>query len=111
MTTFSQADQDFGKKRKALKDAYDSFTPAATTLLDWLNAARPISVSHFGYRWSADWAAVGFVNNSTALPDQIGDRIGLAASIVVYLTENPSFEVAATGVTEATGMGCWPPRA
>ena len=103
LIAFNLADTAFGNARKALSDAYDVFTPATATLLDWLNAARPIFVSHFGYSWSANWAAAGFVDNSTAIPSQIEDRLALAASIITYLAANPTFEVPATGVTVDSG--------
>ena len=89
--------------RQTVSDAYGDFTPAAATLLDWLNAARPILVSHFGYAWSTDWAAASFVNNSTAIPRPVEDRLAVAASIITYLTNNPRFEVPATGVTADVG--------
>lgn len=103
IAAFSSAESNFGKARQGLKDAYNTFTPAAATLLNWLNAARPIFVSNFGYRWSADWAALGFVNHSTAIPDKIENRLGVARSMVDFLEENPDYEVAKTGVTFADG--------
>jgi hypothetical protein len=103
LTAFNAAETAFGNARKAVKNAYDVFTPAANDLIEWLNAVRPILISHFGYSWSADWAAAGFVGPSTAIPDKIEDRLGLAASLITFLTANPDFEVAATGVTASHG--------
>ncbi|HEY1769336.1 MAG TPA: hypothetical protein VGG02_03675 [Chthoniobacterales bacterium] len=102
-TAYSTAESNFGLARQALKTAYDNFTPAAATLLQFLNTARPIFVSNFGYHWSADWAALGFVNHSTAIPKTIEDRLGVAKSIVGFLEDNPSYEVDKTGVTYANG--------
>lgn len=103
LTAFNAAETAFGNARKAVKNAYDVFTPAANDLLDWLNAVRPTLISHFGYSWSADWSAAGFVGPTTAIPDKIEDRLGLAASLITFLTANPTFEVPATGVTAAHG--------
>lgn len=100
---YNAAEIDFGKKRMALKEAYRNFTPAAAAVYDFLNAARPIFVSSFGYKWSADWAAVGWTNHSTRIPAVFEDRVVLVASIVSFLTDNPSYEVSKTGVTAANG--------
>ncbi|MDQ6654713.1 MAG: hypothetical protein M3Y80_02720 [Verrucomicrobiota bacterium] len=103
MNTFDRAEDDFGNKRKDLKSAYDVFTPASDAMLAWLNAARPILISHFGYGWTAAWAAAGFVNRSTAIPKGHDDRLGVARSIIAFLTANPDFEVKSSRVTAEIG--------
>ncbi len=97
------AEDNFGIARQAVKDAYAILNPANKDLLGWLNTARPMLVTHFGYRWSADWAAAGFVNNSTAIPRRITDRLAVARAIIAFLTLNPTFEMPAIGLTAANG--------
>lgn len=103
LTAFNRAEIDFGKARQTLKDAQTTLIPAAQALLDFLNVARPALIGHYGYFWTADWAAAGFVNNSTAIPGSIEERLGLAAGLVSFFTANPSFEIASTGATAANG--------
>jgi hypothetical protein len=103
LSAFNAAENVFGNARKTLKEAYDVFAPTDEDLTGFLNAARPALIGHFGYSWTADWAAAGFVNGSTAIPDRIEDRLGLARSLVVFFTANPTFEVASTGATAANG--------
>jgi hypothetical protein len=103
LAAFNTAEEAFGAARRALKDAYAIFIPAAAALLEWLNAVRPILISHFGYFWTADWAAAGFVSMTTAIPSSIEDRLGLARSLIAFLTAHPDFEVAITKVTAADG--------
>ncbi len=97
------AEDNFGIARQALKDAYAILSPANEKLLAWLNIARPMLVTHFGYRWSADWATAGFVNHSTAIPRRITDRLAVARAIVAFLTLNPTFEMPAIGLTASNG--------
>lgn len=103
LTAFNKAEADFGAMRKALGDAYKVFTPADGALTKWLNVARPALIGHFGYFWSADWAAAGFVNNSTAIPDTIEDRLGLARSLVAFFIANPNVENVNSGATAVVG--------
>ncbi len=76
---------------------------AEVGLYDWLGSAKAVLAASFGLSWSTDWAAAGFVNNSTAIPANHDDRIGLAEDIVEFLTANPTYEVSSVDVTAACG--------
>ena len=58
-------------------------------------------VIHFGDYWSAEWAQAGFINNSTAIPTRIDDRIALTLALAGFFTKYPSYEVAVLEVTAA----------
>ena len=103
LIAFNESEAAFGRARQTLKDAHTTLIPAAQALLDFLNVARPALIGHYGYFWTADWAAAGFVNNSTAIPASIEERLGVANALVTFFTANPSFEIAATGATAANG--------
>ena len=102
---FNTAETQFNAGRKALRNAYTASHTAETGLYDWLGSAKAVLVSSFGQRWSADWAAAGFVNHSTAIPNTMGDRLGLAEDIVEFLTDNPTYEVTSLDVTAIFGQG------
>ena len=86
-----------------MNDTYAVYTPAAAALLTWLNAVRPSLISYFGtYSWNADWAAAGWVNGTTEIPDGIEARLGLAESLIAYLTKHADAEVPPK-VTAANG--------
>ena len=106
-TAYNTAETTFNNNRKELKDAYTTFHTAENALTKWLGTSRSVLTTSFGQRWSADWAAAGYVNNSTAVPSQIDQRIGLANSLVEFLTEDPSYEVADLDFTAAYGLGVY----
>ncbi|HEY1584001.1 MAG TPA: hypothetical protein VGF73_12975 [Chthoniobacterales bacterium] len=102
-TAFNDAETQFNTGRKTLRDAQRTAGGAEQALYTWLCAAKAVFVSHFGLRWSADWAAIGFVTASTAIPARIADRLALAGDIVTFLTANPSYENSSSNVTAAYG--------
>jgi hypothetical protein len=54
-----------------------------------------------GESWSSNWAPVGFVNNSLAIPSTIGEREALLKAMADYFTANPGKENAGMNVTAA----------
>lgn len=106
-TTFNDAETGFNATRKGLKGSYTTFHTAEDDLTKWLGTSRAVLTTSFGQRWSADWAAAGYVNHSTAVPGQIGERIGLANNLVEFLTANPSYEVSDLDFTAAYGSGVY----
>jgi hypothetical protein len=104
-TTFNGAENQFNAGRKTLRDAYTAAHTAEDGLYDWLGAAKGVFVSNFGIRWSADWVAIGFVNNSNAIPPTVDDRLALAEDMVDFLELNPSYEVSSLNVTATYGQG------
>ncbi len=89
--------------RSNQQTAYDSFHTDEDILAKWLLAASNVLAATFGNRWSTLWAQAGFVNNTTAIPTRIEDRIALALNVIRYLTNNPSIEVPGLGITAAHG--------
>lgn len=100
---FNTAENLFNAGRLALSNAYKASQEAETGLYDWLGAAKAVFAASFGLTWSTEWASTGFINNSIAIPRQIGDRIGLAQNIVQFLTANPSYEVPSLNVSADFG--------
>ena len=101
IATFTQKDGTYNDARTALQAAYNDYTPATAAIYTWLLDARKVLVIHFGDYWSADWAQAGFINNSTAIPTKIDDRIALTLALAGFFTKNPSYEVAVLEVTAA----------
>ena len=59
--------------------------------------------THWGTRWNTQWAQAGFINNTTAIPAKIEDRLGLVLSLVGFFTKNPGYEVPTLNQTAAFG--------
>ena len=89
--------------RSNQQTAYDTFHTHEDVLAKWLLAASNVLAATFGNRWSTLWAQAGFINNTTAIPTRIEDRIALALNVIRYLTNNPSIEVPGLGITAAHG--------
>ena len=103
VTAFANADNAFNAGRSARQAASDIFQAADGTLSDWLGVVRTVLAGRFGQRWSTVWAQAGFINNTTAIPSKIEDRIALAGRLVAFFTKKPTYEVASMGVTAAQG--------
>lgn len=71
-------------------------------LKEWLVTTRVVLGRSLGEKWSAAWAAAGFINNSTAVPADNMSRIALATSLETYLTNNPDEERTDMNVTADT---------
>lgn len=56
VTALKTTQAAFQGARQAKKEASGDYIPAAAGVRDFLLAARPVFVSSFGNRWSADWA-------------------------------------------------------
>ena len=102
-SAFATADAAFNQGRSARQTASDAYQATLGPLYDWLLAARNILATHFGTRWTTEWAQAGFINNTTAIPSRIADRMGLALSLVQFFTKNPSYEVPTMNLTAAKG--------
>ena len=100
-TAFRNAEEAFNAARNTERAAYGVFHPAMAALYDWLVTARRILTVQLGDRWSAAWAAAGFVGPTTAIPDTIEGQIALGLSLVTYFTNNPGAERPDDDVTAA----------
>ncbi len=86
---------------------YATFHGAEDALTKWLAAVQNVLRTHFGARYSQDWALAGFTNNTTALPTRIADRLALAQLAVQFLTSHPEYQVATLEVTPARGTALY----
>lgn len=59
----------------------------------FLGSARRVLASNFGERFNQSWAAAGFSDNSTAVPNTQPRREALLLSLRDFFTDNPSYEV------------------
>ena len=60
---------------------------------------RDVLKHTLGGRYSQAWNPVGFTHHSLAVPSTLSGRIELLKSMQLFLTANPTLEVAALGVT------------
>ncbi len=104
LNAFVTGNGDFNAARSAKQAAYDAFKPADAALSDWLQTTRNVLAARFGTRWSTLWAQAGFIDNSTAVPRRIEERLGLALSLANFFTLEPSYEVASLNVTAAQAV-------
>ena len=91
-TALQNSAADFQEKRDDLQQSYNLFHPGMDDLTNWLVTVRSVFGRILGETWSAAWAAAGFINNSTAVPDDLMSKIQLASSLEIYLTKNPSMQ-------------------
>ena len=103
LNAFIAADNTYNFDRSAQQVASDAFHAADDAIAGWLGDARGVFIQKFGRRWSTEWVQAGFVNNSTAVPKKIEDRLALCARVAAFLGANPSYEVADLKVTAAEG--------
>lgn len=67
----------------------------------FIGLAGKVLGNYLGSRWSMDWAATGFPNQSTAVPGSITERQALLPSLQTYFTNHPGHENAPLNVTAA----------
>ncbi len=92
ITAMKNTTDNFNACRQDVRNAYQVYDPAIAALADWLAKARRSLVGIFGTKWSADWAAAGFVNNTTGVPLDNEGRIALGLALQNYYTKNPTSE-------------------
>ena len=86
------AESDFNVARLAMTDATTAATLASEAIAAWLSKARAVLVPYLGEAWSAQWAAAGFTNVSTAVPGTVGERFKLIGLLEPFFTANPSYQ-------------------
>jgi hypothetical protein len=79
---------------------------AAQTVADsngraFIAASKRVLEHYLGRQWSAAWAEAGFVNNSTAIPKTIEERMNCLQMLETYFTAHPAHTNAGLGVTAA----------
>lgn len=100
---FSGLEADFNAARSARLKASLTFQDAMGPVYEWLLGVSNTLATRFGTRWSTEWAQAGFINNSTAIPSKLEDRLGLTLSLVKFFTKNPGYEVPTLKQTAAEG--------
>ena len=103
LTAFSTQDGAFNAARSARQTASDGYATALAAVYDWLMGVSNTLATHWGTRWNTQWAQAGFINNTTAIPAKVEDRLGLALALVNFFTNNPGYEVASLNQTAAYG--------
>lgn len=101
LALFTSKEATYNASRGAKHTAAEAFTASDVALDEWELSARSVLAARLGNRWSAEWAAAGFINNSTAVPRRMGDRLGLVSRLVTYFGANPGYQVPALDVTQA----------
>lgn len=103
LNAFINANNAYNTGRSTQQSASDAFHAADDAIAAWIGVVRGVLVVKFGRLWNTAWAQAGFVNNSTAVPAKIDDRLALCARLVAFFTTSPSYEVADLNVTAAFG--------
>jgi hypothetical protein len=103
LSAFITQDGAFNAARSARQTASDAWTAAQGNIYDWLLGVSNMLATHFGTRWNTQWAQAGFINNTTAIPVKIEDRMGLTLALVNFFTAQPSYEVPSLNQTAAYG--------
>src|SRR5436190_1017672 len=99
LDAFIAGDGDFNAKRDAKQAALDSWKAATGAMRDWLLVVRTVLAGRFGSQWSAEWAAAGFVDTTTAVPEKHDAQLLLTLSLANFFTANPSYQVTSMLVT------------
>ena len=82
----------------AMSDALKLVDESSTTVL---TNCRLRLVNLLGQFWSPAWEATLFPNQSTAVPENQGQRLSLLENLAVYFTNNPAKESVDLGATAA----------
>lgn len=107
LAAFSGTDAAYNAARSARQTDSDAYHAAEDALAAWLGVVRNVLAARFGNRWSTQWAQAGFINNTTAIPARIEDRLALGLLLTGFFTANPGYEVATLGVTAAQGTALY----
>jgi hypothetical protein len=78
---------------KANSDAGVALRVADSNGKGFIASVRDALKRRLGKIYNADWAVVGFKNNSLAVPESQADRATLLTSIKKYFTDNPTFQI------------------
>jgi hypothetical protein len=103
LSAFITQDGAFNAARSAQQTASDAWATAQAAIYAWLLGVSNTLATHFGTRWNTQWAQAGFINNTTAIPAKIEDRLGLTLALVNFFTAQPTYEVATLNQTAAYG--------
>lgn len=103
LAAFVEQDSAYNAARSAKGAASDTYSGAMRAIYDWLLGVSNVLATRFGTRWNTQWAQAGFINNTTAIPSRIEDRLGLTLALVGFFTANLTYEVTTMNLTAAAG--------
>ncbi len=100
---FQTVDNNFNAGRSTEQQASRAYQATIAPLYNWVLSVSNVLASRFGTRWNTQWAHAGFINHTTAIPQNTAARITLASRVVDYFKKHPSAEVPSMGLTAAAG--------
>ncbi len=99
LVTFGDENEEVNVSRTARQVASDKLQAADQALTDGLLNGRSVLTGSFGRSWSNKWAQAGWIPSTTAVPKDLGKKLGLALSLSKFLEKNSDYEVAKVGFT------------
>lgn len=102
-----EAEQEVGKKKKALNDAEVALRAADDAGTTCITNCRLRLAQAYGQRWSPDWEPTGFPTGSTAVPKTEDERFTLLDDLKDFFTDNPTLENEGMGATAALCGAAW----
>ena len=103
VTEFKAADDDFNAGRSAQATASGAYQDALAANDAWLATVKGVLLGAFGTGYTTQWAQAGFINNTTAIPMKVADRVALTGRLTAFFTKSPGYEVPTMNVTAAGG--------
>lgn len=91
----------YGTCQVLRKAANATLTTADNAAKVFITNAKKRLSKFFGDSYSVEWGAVGWPNNSTAMPSTQDERFNLVNSLKLYLTATPAHESVDMDVTAA----------
>ena len=99
----------FNNARYAKSAAYESLFAARAAVDAYLVNVRNYLTGFLGASWSPQWAPLGFVAGSLALPTTDAGRCAVLGNVAVYFDEHPTHENAAMNYTDSHAGGLCTP--
>ena len=97
--TLADAITAFNATRVGRTSAHGTLNTASAAAKTFLTGARGILLPLWGDTFSQQWAAAGWTDNSTAVPNNQPGRLALVQAIAGFLKANPTMEATTPGVT------------
>lgn len=107
IAALAAAETQVGLKKAAVSAAFEAQTAADEAGTAVLTNCKLRLSQKLGQRWSADWEATGFPNQSTGVPRTQDGRFTLLDSLKNYFTAMPANESADMGATAALCGTAW----
>jgi hypothetical protein len=99
----------FNNARYAKANAYQTLFTRREAVDGFLLNVRNYLTGFLGAGWSAQWAPLGFLTGSLALPSTDAGRCAMLQNVTLYFAEHPTHENAAMNYTATqAGLLCTP---